>query len=591
TPVFVIRGTNPYYDFLNCPTTWDLEDYRFYFDQMAKLRLNLVGFHSYDNEPFCAYEEDGQMMYGAPLATSARYGWGCVRGLETAQFAFGTGDYFHRPVFGSLSVVDHPDRDDSIRASQALLQEALHYAKGRGIKTALGFELRGDPTDEQVQRTLEARLRGLVNTYPMLDYVWLWQAEGWGRGRDKAPPGSPLDLLIQEERRHFEYLDDPRRVAEAVRMGEVIRLAHIILKAIAPDMRMGICGWGGDKHMRFTDFLPGLDKMVPGDIVFTALDNIDPTREPNVSAAYAKLSPEREKWPIPWWESDAGGRRDQWGPQPNTKIFTELCRDILSKGCQGMMSIHWRTRQVEEVAGYTARFAWAPELSYEEYYDDFASRCFGRRHGQEMSEILRGLEELGPRWTGGGGQVECGRFSWFTGNERPQEEKLARLAAIRRRVQIIRDDVGAGGDVQHLERLDYLLITMDWLAAYDEAASKIVDEVQPLVHQAEELHRQGEMAEAKARARQALRAMDESGLREAMQIYPRLITTQGDFGVLASVNVKAYASYDILWERAVAVLGEEGAPEAKAALAPKADQRVPHLVAKTPYTSQAAGAP
>ena len=44
-PAFATRGSPPWYNFLDSPTTWDRDDYRYFFDQMAKMRMNFVGFH------------------------------------------------------------------------------------------------------------------------------------------------------------------------------------------------------------------------------------------------------------------------------------------------------------------------------------------------------------------------------------------------------------------------------------------------------------------------------------------------------------------------------------------------------------------
>jgi hypothetical protein len=131
-------------------------------------------------------------------------------------------------------------------------------------------------------------------------------------------------------------------------------------------MRLVVSGWGGDRWMRFSDFYQGFDKTLPPDVIFAALDNINPAAEPNVSAVYGKLAPQRQRWPIPWYESDGGGpRRDQFRPQTNAKEFSLLCRDAQAKGCQGLLAIHWRSRDVEEPAAYSAQFAWEPKLSYE----------------------------------------------------------------------------------------------------------------------------------------------------------------------------------------------------------------------------------
>ena len=72
TPAFATRGSLPWYNFLNSPTTWNRDDYRYFFDQMAKMRMNFVGFHSYDSEPFCV-SMGRTTLGGDPLQTSLNY--------------------------------------------------------------------------------------------------------------------------------------------------------------------------------------------------------------------------------------------------------------------------------------------------------------------------------------------------------------------------------------------------------------------------------------------------------------------------------------------------------------------------------------
>ena len=177
-PVFAVRGSLPWYNFLNSPTTWDLDDFKYFFDQISKMKQNFVGFHTYDSEPFAPYAEKGKLVYAEPLVTSKNYGWGAVRGLATAEFGFGTGDYFDQEQFGSRAITEAKGRDDAIRRAQALLAAGLEYGRRRGVRVCVGFEVSGDPTAPEAQAALEARLRELVRAYPMLDYVWLWQSEG-----------------------------------------------------------------------------------------------------------------------------------------------------------------------------------------------------------------------------------------------------------------------------------------------------------------------------------------------------------------------------------------------------------------------------
>ena len=352
TPTFATRGSLPWYNFLDGPTTWDRDDYRYFFDQMAKMRMNFVGFHSYDGEPFCTYPWGGNLSGGEPLQTSLNYG-SALRGMKTEEFGFGGGEFFFGREFGSRAVTEANGREDAIRRAQALLADSLHYARSRGLKVCVGFEVTGDPTNADVQERLHARLQALVRAYPMLDYVWLWQSEGLGFGSDPALRDSQLGMMVDRYAGAFQYLDkwgqptNARRVHEAVRMMLYARLGHAMLQRLAPNVPLVISGWGGDRHDRFSDFYVGLDRTLPDDVIFAALDNIDPTAATAVAAAYGKLTPGRRRWPIPWWESDGGGtRRDQWGPQCNARPFLPLCHDALAKKCQGMLAIHWRTRDV-----------------------------------------------------------------------------------------------------------------------------------------------------------------------------------------------------------------------------------------------------
>jgi len=206
-------GHPPWYNFLNSPTTWDLEDYQAFFDQMAKMGNNFVGFHSYDSEPFCAYPWEGAWRMGAPAATSLDYGWGALRGLKSDQFGFGTGRYFPYEVFGSRSTALAADppaagapalfprrsrSDEAILRAQAVLAGGLEYARRRGLHVCLGFELTGDPTVEENRRQAEARIRNLLATFRCSTTCGSGSPRGSAAARTRRPglaprPGGPED--------------------------------------------------------------------------------------------------------------------------------------------------------------------------------------------------------------------------------------------------------------------------------------------------------------------------------------------------------------------------------------------------------------
>ncbi|MBI3923632.1 MAG: hypothetical protein HY318_19590, partial [Armatimonadetes bacterium] len=553
-PVFATRGSLPWYNFFNSPTSWNFEDYQYFADQMAKMKNNFIGFHAYDYEPFCAYDFEGKMLGGQPLMNSSQSCWG-TSPMKVDEFAFGTKEFFDTEYFGSRAAMDYRDSPDGIRKAQALLQRAFDYAKRRGIKVCLGFEVGGDPLNPETARHFELRLRHLLATYPMVDYVWLWQTEGMGSSGITPPdPASDFGAYMLRHRDEFSYLGSPNRVAEGCRLSYYFNLGYTIIKQLAPKTGVAVSGWGGDRWLQFSDFYLGFDKTLPKDVIFSALDNIDANAEPGVSAAYGKLSPDRQKWPIPWFEFDG----DQWFPQAHTHAFSQLCPDAHKKGSQGLLAIHWQTRGVEEAAAYMAQFAWNPKLTFEEFYDELARKTVGDSRAGEMSQILRDLEGLGYRWTGGGGQSECcepaGNFHW---GSPPREENLEKLAGIRQRVVSLREEIKASGQFHGLERVEWLIHTIDFCVNYDRSVPKLRPGgvVDSLLTEAEALKNEDKQEEAKAKAQEALDVLRGSEFGEGLKAYARKVTTRGELGVLATIDARAFFSYRQLELRAEAFLG------------------------------------
>lgn len=576
SPALPIRGCVIWYNFLNGPMTWDLEDYKFFFDQMVKMKANLVSFPEY-GYGLTNYESEGKLVPGVPFNTSENYSWGTVRGMKTGEFGFGTGQFFNAPAFGSKATTFAKDNQDAIRRSQELFAQAAVYAKQRGIKVCLGFQLDGVP-DEAHVKDVESRLRVLVSKYPSVDYIWFWQCENGSNDCSVFPPGSALPELVKERTALFDYLP-PRanskkevRAAEGARMAVYIQKAYDALKAVAPEKQVVVSGWGGDKWLNFTDLFPGLDKALPKDVIFSALDNIDPSWEPNVSEFCGRLPADRERWAIPWWESDGGGtRHDQFMPQCNVKPFSVLLPDVVKKGCNGVLGIHWRTRAVEDVARYMVDFAWNPaKTNYEAFFADFAARCFGTEDAAEMSKMLMELESLGPRWTGGGGQHECAPFTWMAPPPKPNPENLKTLVRIREKLSSIAERDRRDGKTQYLDHVERLIDTIDWVTLYDEAAMQIL------------------AAQEKAKTDPAAAAdmLAKAPLGKAMRTYTKLLSTQSDWGVLATVNVKSYASFEQIYRQCsnAAVPGSGDAGDLPLQAAFKLPNKIAH--AGEPLTAQ-----
>ncbi len=544
-PVFAIRGSLPWYNFLNSPTTWDDQDFRFFADQIIRSGQNFIGFHTYDHEPFGAYEYDGRVLGGEPLQTTESSVWG-TSPLAVNDFGFGTGRLFPGRFWGSDVARQPGTREQRIEAQKALLARGLAYASARGVKTCLGFEVHGDPTDPEEQRRFRARFLQLLRDYPMLDYVWLWQGEARSMEGTNPPPLRSQGGRVYREWDHaFAYTGSPARRWEGMRVAYYGLLAQRLLDSQAPGVKLVLSGWGGDQWLHVSDYFPAWDQVLDKRIIFAALDNIRVT--PQVSQHY-KLPPDRERWAIPWYEYDG----DQWFPQANAAIFAQTVRDAREKGCQGLLSIHWRTKEVGESQALVADYAWHPERTLEGFYEDYGTRRVGASQGRAFGRVLQELDALGYRWLGGPGQSECAPFAWCHVDDPARVRKLGelrrRLVAIRKALKPAACPSGAVG------RVDDIIATLDRGLLFNEVARTMV--AGGPVDQALSLP-----ATDPQRAATCARLLDEmphEQFARMLDLWAQTITSRGEMGVLATINGKAYVDYRDKLRRLQEAVGAEG---------------------------------
>jgi hypothetical protein len=70
-PALAIRGSLPWCNFADSPTSWNPQDYRTFLEQMSRQKANFIGFHSYDQEPFASWFPNASTAAaGMPLMTA-----------------------------------------------------------------------------------------------------------------------------------------------------------------------------------------------------------------------------------------------------------------------------------------------------------------------------------------------------------------------------------------------------------------------------------------------------------------------------------------------------------------------------------------
>jgi hypothetical protein len=355
-PNFAVRGLLPWPDFLNCISVYNDEDFKAYFANMLRMRFNMFGMHAYtSNDPlaesYLSFDFAGAGHHAA-LEDTTMTSWGYLP-QRTSTFKMGAAEFFDRETFGSDATRLAADNWDIAERTTKMLSAGFSFASSLGIRTGIGFEpyqspseiMRALPPEAKThpggliespigKDLLERRLADLLERYPMVDYVWLWEDEGanW----DSRTKNIPLSVTPFQQARDF-------------------------LRRNAPKKQLVLAGWGGVVRN-----FQSLHQRLPGDIVFAALSDSlgwDP-----VSEEYGKLEG-RERWPIPWLEDDPS----MWLPQFRASRFESDMKRAKGFGCQGMLGIHWRHRIVDPTATYFSRAAWNPALTAADHYRQFSA--------------------------------------------------------------------------------------------------------------------------------------------------------------------------------------------------------------------------
>jgi hypothetical protein len=540
SPRFAVRGLLPWPDFLNCISVYNEEDFRAYFENMLRMRFNMFGMHVYTGdkqwaESYLSFEFGGAGHLGF-LDNTASHRWGYLP-ERTSRYGMGAAQLYDSEVFGSDATRLGRDPWETAARTRQLLDGALRYAGKLGLRTGVGFEPYQVPdeiwralppevkpktegTDVKGPRfdiesvtardLLETRLAQLLEAYPEVDYVWLWEDEDMNWESRKS--GQPLSVTPFAQ-------------------------AHDFLRRNAPKKKLVVCGWGGVAR-HFADF----HKRLPGDIVFACLSDSlgwDPVNE-----VFGKLEG-RERWPIPWLEDDPS----MWLPQFHVHRFERDMNSAAQMGCQGLLGIHWRHRIVDPTAAYQARFSWDSHLAPRDHYRAFARTQAAGARVARLAETLDDADRERKLLCTFSGEVKDGHavqqeFSgdydeafefWRDFQIQPavvesQKQVAAALGAL----------AAAAASPEEKERLAYLAGHVEFLVPY-ASAWVLAHRVHVILQAALELKQKGKTAEARDKvAREAVPLWLELApeVRHAILAFQRIVATRNDLGTLASMHNK-----------------------------------------------------
>lgn len=405
-PRFALRGLLPWHNFSLGPDWWNLQDYESVLTQMAKMRMNFIGFHTYASwNPACGpnanvwvglpedVDEKGNVRFGYEAGEmTTRRGWK-VTPYPTSKYASGAGLLFEEDEYGADFMLGHLDWPKTSDAGAEMFnrygdlqQKAFTFARRLGIKTCVGTEFplgvpkllaaklesKGmNPEDPAVVQSLyEGTFLRIMRKMPV-DYYWFWTPGAW-----MGEPG----------RRGWE-------ITSTANVERSIALADAATKAVKPPFGFATSGW----KLGTRDDPLWMDKHAPKSWTAAAL-NTGIGNAP-VEKAYGAM-PDRSKWVIPWAEDDTSEGAHCctcWDLQFFVSRIFENAADAARYGAEGLMAIHWRTAALAPNFTALSQAGWRTDIADKPvdmniFWSDWGRGMFGGESGAEAGRILQKLD-------------------------------------------------------------------------------------------------------------------------------------------------------------------------------------------------------
>ena len=553
TPLFETRGIQPFHDFPEGPDWWTLQDYKAYFSQMVKMKMNFFGLHTYPEggvgpEPLVwigtkdQLNDDGTVKsaYQSRHFTTTSGTWDYTAKL-TKDYSHQLGNLFENDSYGTDYMIGtngwpagEQAEIDLFNKTGKFFGEAFGFAKSLGLKTCVGTETpltvpKRVKEKNPAAKTVEyytGMFEWIKRNYPV-DYYWYWTSEDW------TWSGNTKELLQLT-------IDDMKAAQEAV-------------AAVGNPFQLATCGWVlgpvQDRSM-FDQFLPKSWPMscINQQVGFTPVD-----------PGFAKVTG-RPLWAIPWMEDDPALTSMQlWAGRMRADAA-----DALAYGCTGLIGIHWRTQTLQTNVGALAQAGWTTvtrhwslprrrpgslvtpveadsnfmrktrDLPIGDFYNDWALAQFGTEVADSMANMLTSLDgqEVSinkgggkktrlPRqgdWTGPGGVI-IDTLPWE--NRAPDYAFVDRIKSWRGRVK------GAG----NLDRFDYWLNFFKYHRAFGKFACAL-GETEKLLKQLEKAGQTDAGAYADQFISQRIKLMEV--INEALGYLLAYASTPGDLGTIAN---------------------------------------------------------
>lgn len=562
---FNIRGVLPWHNFLSGPTAWNLVDYQNYLDECQKYGINFIGFHNYTGggERYATYVEPmikieyKNILPQACFDNSLTARWGYLP-MMVKDYAFGTERVFSLPegaeAFGCDASVTSSTSKEHYEKSQALMRDVLKMAHERGMRMAMGFEFGVIPPEyfslnvdggcfywsgesnmipnPKSQLAIEihyAALDNILETYPDIDYIWMWLNEHsfMGVNIEKALKNAAFAEAYEAGKDYFKEAADESARFIGVWALEYMKLTADYLKSKGSKAKVILGGWGGSHQL--PSLLKGLDRALPRDIVFSCLNpDLGKTPQPEFLADIAR---NRTVWAVPWLEGD----HQLWHFQPRVEMMRDHVKLAAKQNLDGVIAIHWRTEEPRFNFRTFAHFAMNKNdnKTVEQLYEEYLAEEMGKRAAKALAPLLTQMDVKQIQWN-----VPSPEFYAFTPQWGLLDEKNIELRE--HLIQIAEQVVKKTEGVQS-ENLQRFIAMFRFELLLDE-----VDKAMMPAFLMKKKERESDVKYLIRDYEDAYHKLIAAPIKDMFETYIKRINSRGELGVLSSLNQRVWREYNDL---------------------------------------------
>lgn len=563
---FKIRGVLPWHNFMCGPSAWNEKDYAVYLDQCQKEGINFIGFHNYTGggERYATYVEPMVKISYRNIVPQAYFDnsltsrWGSLP-LTVQEYPFGSEKVLDLPngaqAFGSDCSILSKSTEEHYANAQKLMQKVLKLSHERGIKMAMGFEFGVVPPEYFSLNSSDgsfywlgeanmipnprqftsvnlhhAALDNILETYPEIDYIWLWLNEHsfLGVNVDQALNNKDFRIAYDEQSNYFEEATTAEERFIGVWALEYIKMTIDYLKQKKANTKIIIGGWGGGNQL--PSILQGLDRTLPKDIIFSCLNpSLGKDAQPEF---LSNIALHRDVWAVPWLEGD----HQLWHYQPRVNLMKDHVKKAKKQNLQGVVAIHWRTEDVKYNFKTFAHFALNPNAneSVEELYTSY----FAQELGMDVAKKLAGLmadfdiKQLQS-------SISSPEFYSFTPawGQMDNQNVLLRKSII----EIVNEAMGQTKNSRYLNNLKHFRAIFQ----FELLLNEVTRAMQPAWNIRKAVLQNGGQPTL-TEYEKVLDQLESAPVKEMIMTYASRVRSRGEMGILTSINQRLWTEYQEL---------------------------------------------